>query len=378
MTRRRGRTPDRGSLLLVYSTLASFLVLGGTTAAVAFHEYRFSQRTLHKTQAFYLAEAGVDQAVVGLRADPDYTGASYVSVTSANGQVTGGYEVTVEDIGNDQREITAVGYYPSDHPEAEWYVSHTIDATVSLAGLFSDAAFAQDEMEVSGNGEVDSYDSSAAYGAMVDGEENIHENGDIGSNDTVELSGSAGVRGSVKCGKGLDPAEAIKISGSATVSGRLFAQPDNRQFTPVEVPDGLTDLGDLSITNTLSQTGGTYTVDDLTISGKGIVTFTGPTTLYVTGNIQIAGNGVATYADSPPNLIIKVAGDGNVKLSGNADFYGAIYAPEGEIKVTGNCDIYGALIGNEVEISGNGDIHYDERLANVGEGNVTFQLWRQS
>lgn len=374
--RRRGRTPQRGSLLLVYSTLASFLVVGGATAAVAFHEHQFSQRTLHTTQAFYLAEAGLDRAVVGLRADSAYAGTSYIAVAGATGRTVGGYTVTVEDLGNDQRKITAVGYYPSTNATADWYVSQTVDATVSLAGLFSDAAFAQDTVKVSGASVVDSYDSTAAYGAMLKGALNTSEKGDIGSNQTVELSGSAGVRGSVSCGKGLDPNEAIKLTGSASVTGRLFAQPDNRRFDPVTVPSGVTDLGDLSVTESTSKSGGSYVVDDLTISGKGAMTFTGPATLYVTGSLKIAGQGVVTYANSPPNLIIKVAGDGKVQLSGESPFYGAIYAPESSIKVTGKGDVYGALIGNSVEISG-GNVHYDERLSDVGNGNVTFQLWRR-
>lgn len=378
----RRRQSARGSLLLVYSTLASFLIVGGATAAVAFHEHRFSQRGLHQAQAFYLAEAGIDYAMVELRDDSEFTGTSYVSVASAANaeQAAGGYEVTVEDLGNDQRQITAVGYYPSNNAQAEWYVAQTIEVTVGMEGLFNEAAFAEEEIAIKGTADVDSYDSSlGAYAALVDGKENIGDNGDIGSNATVDLTGSAGVRGSISCGKGLDPNEAIQLGEKTTVTGKLYAQADTRVLEPVEVPDGATDLGNLDLQkSSVSYSGGVYVCDDLKISGKGELAFTGATTVYVRGDLEISGKGTATANDDPTNLIFKVVEDGDVKLTGGSEFYGGIYAPLSSIKLSGNGTLYGAVVGEDVEITGNWELHYDESLKDIGQQDVRTQLWKRS
>ena len=73
---------------------------------------------------------------------------------------------------------------------------------------------------------------------------------------------------------------------------------------------------------------------------------TGEATIYVSGDVNISGNGIGTASNLPPNLIINVEGAHNVSVSGDGDFYGKIYAPESSISVSGNGDLYGALIGD--------------------------------
>ncbi len=53
-------------------------------------------------------------------------------------------------------------------------------------------------------------------------------------------------------------------------------------------------------------------------------------------------------------------------LTGNGNSYGAIYAPAAAITVSGNGGVYGALTGITVNFSGNGGLHYDEALGNLG------------
>lgn len=51
-------------------------------------------------------------------------------------------------------------------------------------------------------------------------------------------------------------------------------------------------------------------------------------------------------------------------MTGNADFYGVIYAPGNEeIRATGSGSIYGGWVGNVTETGGNVDIYYDEVLS---------------
>ncbi len=98
--------------------------------------------------------------------------------------------------------------------------------------------------------------------------------------------------------------------------------------------------------------------------------------IYVTGDIDVGGNGIATAGNVPPNLLtygtVDPANPSNkctsVSIHGNGDFYGAVYAPAAGIQVSGNGSVFGALTSNVVTIngSGHGGLHYDEALGNLG------------
>lgn len=372
---------ERGAVVLVYGALIGLVIVGASVAATALAEHRLAQRTVNETQAFYHAEAGLDNAIVQLRADPDYTGTTYAPLYDAGGNEIGGYSITVTDIGNNQREITVLGEYPENDPAVSWYAANTVEATATVgeAPLFTMAAFGDSEVEFTGNGFVDSYDSrNGPYGGA-----NVGSNGDVGTNSTgdsqLELSGNAEVRGDAFIGPGGDPHTVVEITGNATLQGQVDNLDAAKAMNAVEVPGGLTNLGDLSVSgnNTVTLAAGTYYYDDISVSGNGNLVFTGAVTLYASGQVSVSGNGITTASNLPTNLVIYVENPDDVTISGNGDFYGAIYAPLSDINVSGNGDMFGALIGEEVEVSGNGDVHYDEALEDIGGGNsdVTLDLW---
>ena len=96
--------------------------------------------------------------------------------------------------------------------------------------------------------------------------------------------------------------------------------------------------------------------------------------IYVTGSVDIGGNGVGTAQNLPPNFLLYGTVDPSnaankctsVSIHGNGNFYGAVYAPDAAVQVAGNGVNYGALTGNTVQINGNGGFHYDEALGNLG------------
>ena len=370
---------EHGTVVFAYSATVGFLVLGTTLAASALAEHRLSLRTLSELQAFYAAEAGLDQALVALRGDPGYPGAAYTPLYDASGNEIGGYSLTVVDVGNDQRAITVVGHYPSGDPNIPWYASATVMGRARLASsLFTGAVFANQTVRITGNGTVDSYDSrDGPYCAAAAG-----SNGDVGTNGTangaVTLTGNATVRGDAWVGPGADPNAAVTLTGNASITGQKLAMSAPRVLAPVTIPDGLGCGGNLSVcgNTTLTLPGGTYRYHNVSVSGNGRINFTGPATLYVSGTVSISGNGVTTAANSPPNLVIYVAGSGSVSVSGNGNFYGAVYAPQSMVSTTGNGARFGALIGNTVRITGNGGVHYDEALgASASGATVTLDLW---
>jgi len=433
----RDRTGERGSIIVIYSAVAGLVVLGAAVAGSAFSEYRLAQRTFHQTTAFYLAEAGVDQALVQLRTNHNYAGVGYVAVTDAAGQPVGGYDITVDDVGHNQRRITAIGYYPDHQSQSAWYTQNTVVATATVPNPpFIDAVFANTSVQLTGNSLVDSYDSSKgpypaagqsnnnSQGGQTGQHEGQHEDhdsstkssqtagskGDVGTNATgsgaITITGHTTVKGNAWAGPGADPSTAILLTGEhATVSGSKLPLDAPRVLDPVTIPSALTANGDLTakdVTSTTTTTtvnkkgkktvvtkttttgqavtlgSGTYYYHNVSIEGQSKIVCTGPVTLYVDGAVSIGGGGIATSSNLPPNLLIYVAGSGNVKFTGNGAFYGAVYAPQSTVKVSGNGETYGSLVGQTAQISGNGGVHYDESLNTIGNSaTVRFNLWSQ-
>ena len=117
------------------------------------------------------------------------------------------------------------------------------------------------------------------------------------------------------------------------------------------------------------------------------------TRLWLKGGADISGNGVVNAAQKPTNLLIYgmppnyypgVPGALDVKVRGNGQFYGAIYAPEAAITLGGagaSGEVFGSLIGKTVTMDGNGTkIHYDEALAEIEGGVHAYRLssWTQT
>jgi hypothetical protein len=187
-------------------------------------------------------------------------------------------------------------------------------------------------------------------------------------------------------GPGGDPTRVITTSGNSQISGSQSAASAQRVLESVKVPPALINSGNLRVNGNQVRTlaGGTYLFESINISGNGRVNFTGPVKIYVTRDFSISGNGIGTSGNLPPNLLIYVKGTyASTFVSGNGDFYGAIYAPDTRINVTGNGQIFGSLVGDNFAISGNAKIHYDEALTRVSGGSgstgqVQMRSWQEN
>lgn len=120
---------------------------------------------------------------------------------------------------------------------------------------------------------------------------------------------------------------------------------------------------------------GDYRVSKFTTSGGGKIEIlpgvTTPIRIFVEGNvsgsdaISISGNGVVNGTNIPSMLQFWYNGSKNVKLSGNGNLHGVVYAPNSTVRVSGNGSYFGAITANAVNNSGNGWIHYDKALGDV-------------
>lgn len=230
-------------------------------------------------------------------------------------------------------------------------------------------------VKVPGNVYIDSYDSTV--GNYSPGTAN--EDGDVCSNGDIKVAGSAEVHGDVMPGPGAE----LIVNGSATISGHNCAHAGITavDFPPVDLTDvllnndnaliGLTDLGNnpfssawnvsISGGDGLTLAPGTYYFDSMSFSGPATLTITGPTTIYLGGDFDATGEAIVNTTQNPGDFTILSAGS-EVKLTGQAAFYGFVYAPNATVTLSGTADYFGEMIGGTLKITGNFQFHLDESL----------------
>ena len=100
------RDSERGLVLVsLYMLFPLLLILAGALVSYALAEVRAAQRSQASTQALYLAEGGIDQALIQLRSNYNWT-AGYSGIPLGT---TGNYSVSVQSLAGSRRRLTGQG-----------------------------------------------------------------------------------------------------------------------------------------------------------------------------------------------------------------------------------------------------------------------------
>jgi Tfp pilus assembly protein PilX len=399
--RLRCAADQRGSIMvLALGFMVVLLVIAAGVHAAVLNQLRGSGALRQRTAAYALAEGGIARAMAWFNAtNYQLPGAATLTetvpvkllagltpivlpsshpnaYTDSFGQGRSGVVTSFNQYLTNQSG--AVGNYSvvsslmAQSPETwEIIATATVGGTTRQVGavlireqnaLFGDALFGRDSVAMSGNGVIDSYDSSAgAYGGS-----NVFQTGNVRSNGDIGLSGNATVRGDAMAG----PDRTVSTSGNASVTGSKQSAPSAKQLPAPSVPALALAVGAISLSgnNTRTLIAGNYLASSLSISGNGsliIDSTLGPVNLYVSGDISISGNGINNVSGVPSKFNLVSTGTAGVSFSGNANFSGTVYAPGSELNLTGNGTMYGAFVGARMRVSGNGAIHYDKVLKTI-------------
>jgi hypothetical protein len=125
--------------------------------------------------------------------------------------------------------------------------------------------------------------------------------------------------------------------------------------------------------------------NDIDIKGTFIVDSNSSLTLYVEGDMTVAGNGLTNVDGLPENLIIygtnATVGGQTIKLAGNAAVSAAVYAPNASVELKGagsGGEMSGSVVAGDITVTGNYAFHYDEALRELGGGNpFSVASWRE-
>jgi hypothetical protein len=155
----------------------------------------------------------------------------------------------------------------------------------------------------------------------------------------------------------VDPGDAEFINDNELVTSYSGGRRRGRTENPLDADRNFSLTGN----TTYDLMPGRYYFNDLTLSGQAALNISGPTVIYLTGDLDTAGGRLANDTRIPGNLKILMTG-GTARLTGNIDFHAVIYAPNTDVTITGTGSLYGAVVGKTLDMRGTGDIHYDEAL----------------
>jgi len=378
---------EKGSALVI--SLCLIATMGTLSIALlqaSLGEMRSTERFEQRLTAFHLADGAVDDAIVALRENRNYAGApltpdglgTYRSVVT---QVAGRANTyTIQTAGSFGLSQAAPGY-------VEQRISAVVNFT--LESPFKYAAFSTGPTKLSGQAQIDSFDSTKGFFMALP---DHGSDGDIGSNSTdygaITLRENTYVHGSAL----LREVEDLDLPHGPVLEEGVRPLSAPEDFPVKDPPAGLEDSGAFSYTahdggpaweasgltiTTPQFFGGVpwetpaskdYLFNSIKISGNNhVVISTVPATLYVDGNVRIDSGQlnpagfIHGAAPQSADLVIIVK-DGDVTITGDSWIVGAIYAPNSRVKIDGQATVFGAVIAKELDISGGATLHYDKSL----------------
>jgi len=273
----------------------------------------------------------------------------------------------------------------------------TVRSILRLAGLFEKAVFTQGSMELKNGTVVDSYNNDAEDGNML-----------IGTNSTAPgsliMKSGVTIEGDIAVGAGGDTASVIISDPSVTVTGEIYTMAEAYAFPPITVPDYLTTLPKSTIKATTNTISGNVRYDNINLSNSQIVQITGPSNIYVSGNVDLSNSAQLQIVDGgsltmyiggsfvsknggllnnviqdPAKLrIYGLDGCKRFDLMTEGTFYGAIYTPNAEVKSHNSVEIFGSVVAKSFVQDVSATLHYDAALndVTVNDAGVRFVVTR--
>jgi hypothetical protein len=226
------------------------------------------------------------------------------------------------------------------------------DLRMTSETLFHAGFVGLEKAEVKDSALVDSFDPRTnTFGAQ----------GDVVSDREVSIRGLATVTG-------LVTGERVRLETRARIGGS-FLSARSLNLMSVALPANLPALGEIELKAT-GQTivgPGSFYVEKMKLEDGArlfVDNSAGPVTLYVTGDIVLAGGSTITVADrSAEKFAIYSVGDRPVILSGTGtSMVGVVYAPRSPITLSGDVEFTGAFVGKELKAEKTARVHYDRSL----------------
>jgi len=402
----RNRESNRRSGSALFTAVIVTVLLGTLSLLFMTVSSRHQQEGVasgRKLNSFYAAEAGLNVAWVELQNGGD----GVVGSVDAPDRL-GGLEFWVEanDLGDGLVALVATGSDGHKESRVELVVEDS-------SGQISDfGVFGEQGVELASNSRIDSYDSSlGTYASQVSGD-HARGNGNVGTNDDLDVSSNAKIWGYAQYGP--DTTDSISIGSTVTIADGYGAADSAVTLAPIVAPSyaslgalsaprGATTIGpgNLQYTTISTRSGSVLNVrgpcnlvitSGATIASNSTWSFDasgGPINVYALGNFELKSNStVSTTSQDPSLLTLYLAGthadecdsSPTITFASNSQFYGTIHAPDLSVEISSNFEVFGSLKAQWVKLASNSRIHFDEALAtgalDSGAG-YEIRAWRR-
>lgn len=224
-------------------------------------------------------------------------------------------------------------------------------------------------VEFKNNGYVGSYRSSVTTTPTP---ASSTGKGIISSNVSIDFKNNADVSGDVVLGPSgnLNKQNNFTITGSVVKNPAPFTPPADPAWNPSSNPDGVQQNYTVNSNTTLP--GGTYWFTNLNLNKE--LTFSGPATVYVNGNIRTDAS-IVTYQNKPSNLKLYVLGNNRlIDLQNDTALYAEVQAPGAALEGNNKMFLYGSGVFKSILSKNNSEFYFDENAitASAGAGGITL------
>jgi len=418
------------ALIIAYTAIMVLTILASGFLLRSANESQIAVGYAKSARSFWLAEAGVQQALWELNVNS----CAGCTVCGSNKCISntiasaGDYDVVINTA---NKTIVSSGSYPSR--TAPNKKTRTVFANLNnSSSFFTHALFSKGAISMSNSAFIDSYNSSTdpSYTTPL-------QNGGVGTNasgtgaviiDAITMSNSTKIYGNVSTGPNgeieLYNSAKVIVDGTTytdstqTALNNISNHTNNRELPSVVIPSSLTGLTTSSAINlwgnnpnspTCYKTipAGSYKIPSIGLSNSSKITIDGDVTLYVTGNTYLsnssmidipAGSSLTIYSDGvlslsnstsinnqskiPAKFLLysTYTGSGAIQMSNSTNLYGGVYAPDSAITLSNSAQTFGAYVVKSMNLSNSTKIHYDEALGGLGGSSgssYTVTTWQE-
>jgi hypothetical protein len=392
----RVRRDERGSIPIVVMVIMVLTLALASSMLAVNGGLELTRTDQNRTNAFQLANAGVDQALYRIDSNnlPTTGSGSYVPTLSGSRIISFTDSITV---GTSTFAIVATKT-PSTQDRV-WQVRSTgtdasgrkrlAIATVSSKALFLEGFFTFHEFTLTGNQDTPvAYRSSTCPTAAASCDLAYPIPGSLGTNSTI--SGSSATTASFVSkwtsfnmyGRATQAAaDEACDGGRCGTTPKVVAYTDQKQVETPDKPAGIQACpSGGNVTGTIAP--GDYSCNNLTFTGTVTISGTGNARFWVDGNIVFAANSVVNQYQVPARLQIfqtlQSTPGGSVC---DAKIWALLYTPSLRVDCTGSHQpaFWGAVVADFHGGTGNHfDFHWDvDSTDAVGDGKFVVRNWRE-
>jgi hypothetical protein len=379
----------RGSVLVTVMIVTVFLGTAALTLmSLSARHQREGDAAHGDMNSFYAAEAGLSAALVDLRNGGDGNLGNAEEPRTLGGLR---FWVAATEVDDETISLVATGTDGRNPNRIELLVADA-SSGVSDFGLFGERLVA-----LSSNCTIDSFNSSLGSYASQVSAGHANDNGNVGSNDDIQVASNAEVHGYAQYGPDAD--DSISIAANVTLSNGYGAANTGIVLPPVVAPS-FASSGSLTVNTNQNKTIGPGDLQyaSITTKSNSSLKVVGPCTLVITDSAAINSNStwtldatngaiqiyalndfelksnatVATTEKDPTQLSLFLAGkhtsagdtSPKIDFSSNSSFYGTVHAPDLALTVSSNFELFGSIKSEWLTVASNAKLHYDEVLAN--------------